>query len=186
MEIKISERPARILHFDIENRPLSYGGSDFTFGEITAIAASWSDQKKIHCWVLGESEPIDMLSEFRDLYDEADLVTGHYIRAHDLPAIQGSLMEYEMELLGPKLTSDTCSDLKKRKGISKSQESLAAMYGLSAPKHHMTQTEWREANRLKRLDYTKKRVRADIVQHKELRARLIDAGALKENRIWVP
>ena len=36
--IGVSARPLRVLDFDIENRPLSYLGSDFTTAEVTAIA----------------------------------------------------------------------------------------------------------------------------------------------------
>lgn len=178
----------RWLDFDIENRPLSYLGSDFTTAEITAIAASWVGEDKVHCWALGEVDGPTMLSEFKRLYDEADGVTGHYIRRHDLPIINGALMEYELPLLGPKMTCDTKLDLVRRKDISASQESLAEMYGLPQPKYHMSQPKWREGNRLtpEGIEYTKKRVIEDVVQHKALRQKLIEVGALKAPTTWHP
>ena len=40
----VRQRPMRVLDFDIENRPLSYLGSDFTTAEVTAIAWAWCDR----------------------------------------------------------------------------------------------------------------------------------------------
>lgn len=178
----------RILDFDCENRPLSYLGSDFTTAEITAVAASWVGEKKVHCWLLGEATTQEMLQGFTALYDAADLVTGHYIRNHDLPIVNGALMEAGLPTLGAKLTCDTKNDLVRRKDISASQESLAEMLGLPAPKEHMSQPQWREANRLtkKGLAETRRRVVADVVQHKQLREALLTAGLLHPPRVWWP
>lgn len=91
----MAARTLRILDFDIENRPLSYLGQDFTTAEITAIAAGFTDSERISCWTLklgGDST--DMLTAFRRMYDRADMVTGHYIRRHDLPIINGALLEH--------------------------------------------------------------------------------------------
>lgn len=186
--LRLSSKTVRVLDFDIENRPLSYLGSDFTTAEVTAIAAGWTDQKKIHCWVLGEDTAEDMLDNFRELYLEADVVTGHYIRKHDLPILNGALLEHGLEPLTEKLSSDTKLDMIRRKELSVSQESLAGMYGLPHPKHHMSQPEWREANRLtpEGLRKTRKRVTSDVIQHKALRERLIQDKALHPPKVWRP
>lgn len=188
MLAKITNTPIRILDFDIENRPLTYNGPDYTTAEVTAIACSWTDQKKVHCWLLGEVSPEEMLSSFLEFYNEADMVTGHYIRKHDLPIINGALIEYKLPTLTGKLSSDTCIDLLKRKDLSRSQESLAGMYGLPHPKHHMSQTEWRLANRLtpEGIEQTKKRVVDDVIQHKSLRECLIENDVLGPPRTWKP
>jgi len=177
-----------ILDFDIENRPLSYLGMDFTTSDITAIACSFEGSRDIRVWLLGVDEPKEMLLGFRAWYDAADVVTGHYVRAHDLPIISGALMEAGLETLGPKLVSDTKIDLKKRSGISASQESLADMLGVTAPKYQMTQEKWRSANRLtpEGIAETKKRVVADIKQHKQLRQALIAHDLLRPPSIWRP
>jgi hypothetical protein len=188
-----SIKPLRVLDFDLENRPLAYWFDGNTTAEITCIAASWVGSDEVDCRVLFPSTKYglgmkDMLEWFVDLYDQADMVTGHYIRKHDLPMINGALLEQGMKLLGPKLTSDTQLDLIRRKDLSASQESLAAMYGLPEAKHHMSQNEWREANRLtpEGIEATKKRATSDVIQHKALRERLIQAGALKPPRVWHP
>jgi len=181
----------RILDFDIENRPLSYLGQDFTTSDITAIAASFEGERLVHAWILGEDDITtteEMLLGFTDLYAEADIVTGHYIRMHDLPIINGALMELGLASLGKKLTSDTKLDLKTRKGISASQESLSDMREVKAPKYQMTQKRWRSANRLtpEGIAQTRKRVVADIRQHKQLRQSLIAGDYLNPPTLWTP
>src|SRR5580704_12606369 len=180
----------RVLDFDIENRPLTYLGQDFTTSDITAIA--WSFGGPIECRLLvndpdGVSQ-CDMLLDFQSAYDLADIVTGHYIRMHDLPIINGALCEWGLEPLTPKLVSDTKVDLIGFKGVSKSEESLAGMLGIRAPKITITQTDWREANRLtdSGLALTKRRVVADVRQHMKLRAELLERGMLKAPTYWQP
>lgn len=180
------ETSLRTLDFDIENRPLSYLGSDFTTAEITAIAAGFCGEPPIECWLLGRDEPEDMLRGFVDLYDAADCVTGHYIRKHDLPIINGALLEYGFRPLRPKLTSDTKLDLIKRSGISASQESLAGMLGVKAPKIQMNQPKWRTANRLEAngIQLTQERVVGDVRQHQQMRESLLKLGMLKPPKMW--
>jgi len=187
---------ARILDFDIEARPLSWLGGDFVTREITAIAAcwttydgddrSWPVESRALTTAKGSSRK--MLRWFLDLYNEADMVTGHYIRGYDLPNLNGALKEAGLPLLGPKLTCDTKLDLVKSSGVSKSQESLGAMLGLEAPKVTMTQADWREANRLtpKGVAKTIERVTGDVRQHIELRAVLLERGMLGPPRMWSP
>lgn len=184
----LKSTPLRILDFDIENRPLSYLGSDFTTAEITAIGAGFCGESSIHCWLLGKDSPEDILESFVELYDAADMVTGHYIRKHDLPIVNGALMEYGMRPLKSKLTSDTKNDLLKRSGISASQENLAAMLDIVAPKIQMNQHKWRQANRLQEdgIELTRQRVVGDVVQHQQLRKRLIERGLLGPPKVWRP
>jgi hypothetical protein len=182
------ERRLRILDFDIENRPLSYAGNDWTTAEITAIGWSWVGSPRVDVRLLGRHDPREMLLEFLDAFNYADVVTGHYIRKHDLPILQGALLELGLPLLGQKMTSDTKLDLTRRKDLSASQESLAMMYGLPHPKQHMSQPEWREANRLTPhgIKLTKRRVASDVKQHKALRMYLLANGALGPPRLWRP
>jgi hypothetical protein len=181
----------RVLDFDLENRPLSYWFDGNTTAEITAIAVSWNGVPTVDVRVIypdANDGVRDMLVWFCALYDHADMVTGHYIRRHDLPIINAACLELGLPLLGAKLTSDTQQDLVKRKDLSASQESLAAMYGLPEAKHHMSQDEWRRANRLtpEGIEATIERAKSDVIQHKALRERLIEAGALKPPKMWTP
>ena len=174
-----------ILDFDIECRPLSWISSDFVTSEVTAIAASFG-KDDITCWLLGRETSQEMLTGFHHFYKMADIVTGHYIRAFDLPRINGAMLDFHLPPLGPKLTSDTKSDLLRVGGISKSQESLAEMLGLPQSKIGMSQQSWRMANRLERVDLTEGRVVADVRQHQALRAELISRNMLGASRLWHP
>jgi hypothetical protein len=177
----------RVLDFDIENRPLTYLGSDFTTGDVTAISWAWTDSlDDVTVYLLGETDLPIILDAFVAAYDAADVVTGHYIRGHDLPMLNGALMELQRPLLSDKLTQDTKLDLVKSKGISLSQESLGGMLGLEQPKVQMNQTKWRAANRLtpKGLAYVRERVVGDVRQHMAIRARLRELGYLNPPRIW--
>jgi hypothetical protein len=178
----------KVLVFDTECRPLSYMGNDYTSGEITAIAAGWADKNKIECKLLGVDSQEDMLDWFLELYDQADVVCGHYIRKHDLPLLNASQLELGKPPISSKLVQDTYADLSKKKYFSASQESLSDLYGLSNPKHHMTQPAWRAANRLtpEGIKETKKRVIDDVKQNKELREILIKNKALRTPRMWTP
>jgi len=187
LQIKVSARPMRVLDFDLENRPLSYLGSDFTTAEVTAMAWAWTDEpKNVTVYLLGETELPEILSAFVAAYNEADMVTGHYIKGHDLPMVNGALMEFGMAPLNEKMVQDTKCDLLSAKGLSKSQESLGAMLNLDSPKVTMNQAKWRAANRLtpEGLAHVRERVTGDVRQHIELRAKLLELGYLKPPRIW--
>lgn len=179
-------RPLRVLDFDIENRPLSYLGSDFTTAEVTAIAWAWADSSRVTVRLLGEHDLPSILREFTQAYAQADLVTGHYITGHDLPMLNGALMECGMPALPPKQVSDTKTHLMRSKGLSLSQESLGAMFRLNAEKVQMNQAKWRAANRLTRagLAEVRKRVAGDVRQHMALRRELLARGYLGPPRLW--
>ena len=187
IRVALHARPQRVLDFDIENRPLSYLGSDFTTAEITAIAWAWVDQPEdVTCVLLGIDDPVSMLQRFVAAYDQADMVTGHYITGHDLGHINAALMEYQLPTLGDKLVQDTKTQLVRRKGLSGSQENLAAMLLLAHDKVKMNQIKWRAANRLtpEGMALTRERVCGDVQQHIELRAKLLALGYLTPPVRW--
>jgi hypothetical protein len=185
--IAIRSRPLRILDFDIENRPLSYLGSDFTTGEVTAISWAWTDKPDdVTVHLLGETDLRDILRAFCAVYDQADMVTGHYIIGHDLPMLNGALMECQLPALGDKLVSDTKIHLIRSKGISCSQESLGAMFRLDHAKVQMNQSKWRAANRLtpEGLALVRERVTGDVKQHMAMRKELDALGYLGPAKVW--
>jgi hypothetical protein len=185
--ILIPTRAARVLDLDLENRPLSYLGSDFTTSEVTALAWAWSDEPEhVTCYLLGETDPVDILKAFLDDYNRADVVTGHFIKGHDLPILNGALMEYGLPALSDKRVCDTKLDLIPRKGLSMSQESLGAMFRLSQPKVKMDQSAWRAANRLtpEGRQLARERVVGDVRQHIALRKKLLEHGYLNSPKIW--
>lgn len=188
MRLTTTSRPVRVLDFDIENRPLSYLGQDFTTSDVTAIAWCFGPDEPMNVRLLGIHDQALILESFRAAYDQADVVTGHYIRMHDLPIINGAMLELGLPQLAPKSSCDTKLDLTRCKGVSKSQESLAAMLGIEAPKIHMTQADWRSANRLTLdgLRRTEERVTGDVRQHMAMRTELLRRGLLRPPKMWRP
>jgi hypothetical protein len=185
--LRVPSRPLRVLDFDIENRPLSYLGSDFTTAEVTAIAWAWCDRPDdVTVYLLGEHPLADILSAFMDAYRQADMVTGHYITGHDLPMINGALMECAMAPLPDVMVQDTKTHLIRSKGLSLSQESLGAMFRLEHDKVQMNQSKWRAANRLtpEGLAEVRQRVTGDVRQHIALRRELLAAGFLTPPKLW--
>lgn len=189
-------RRFRILDFDIENRPLTYWVPDNPTAQITAIASCWTDDlSSMRVDLLTPDKNFseaDMLLAFVDRYNEADMVTGHYIRKHDLPIINGALYEFGMPLLGPKLTCDTKLDMFKKSDIPATQEFLLETLGVKDAegrplrKFHMSQTDWREANRLTPdgIRKTEERVASDVLGHMQLRLAMLDRGMLRSPRTW--
>ena len=187
--MRTSRRPMYVLDWDLENRPLSYWIPERPTAEITAIAYAWVTGTKcgpVRSLLLGEDDPYTMLSHIRQQIVDADMVTGHYIRRHDLPILNGALVEYDLEPLPPVLTSDTKLDLVRYYDLPASQEELSALVGVSVPKVHMRQVDWREANRLteKGIELTRKRVEGDIKQHHRMRMALIKRGMLGDPKVW--
>jgi len=187
----------RILDFDIEVRPMAFYGGDWVTKQPTAIAWKWVGERQApQVVLLGESfdtrlvmdEEITMLEMFREVYDAADIVTGHYIRGFDLPILNARMMRHGMPLLSGKDTQDTKGDLARGQGVSKSQENLGAMFELKHPKVPMNTTAWEEANALmpEGIEATRKRVLGDVRQHVELRATMMERGYLGPPRPWSP
>lgn len=184
--LRIAARPLRTLDLDVECRPLHFYG-DLVSKEITAIAWAWTDAPTdVTCLLLGEHDLPSMLRAFAEVYRQADLITGHFIRGFDLPLLNGAMTEFELPALPARLTHDTKLDLMKRSGLSGSQENIAAMLGLAHPKVSMNQAKWRAANRLtpEGLALVKERVVGDVTQHLEMRDRLLSLGYLGPPRWW--
>jgi len=179
----------RWLDFDIENRPLTYWRKDRPTADITAIAAAFTDRPSdIRVWLLGEVTTEQFLEEFRAMYDLADGVTGHNILGHDLPIVNGHMVEFGMEPLSPITVEDTFYHCIGWKDVPKSQEHLAEMLGVKSPKVQMSQAKWRESNRLtdRGLQYTYDRAYGDVKQHMQLRRVMRDLGLLGRPTTWRP
>lgn len=193
--LRLEHNDPIVLDFDCECRPLAWYGGDQVTKQPTAIA--WKFVGANHepeVAFIGESdrssrvidEEISMLEAFREAYDDADIVTGHYIRGFDLPLLQGAMMRLGLPLLGPKLAQDTKGDLVAAQGLSKSQENLGAMYELEHPKVGMNTTLWAAGNMLlpEGIEATVRRVVGDVEQHIELRREMLIRGHLNAPRLY--
>lgn len=192
--MKIGFDAPRILDFDVEARPLGWIGGDYVHKETTAIAWVWVDgdvgyeDVEVAMLTKRDRDPARILRAFRQAYDKADIVTGHYIRGFDLPLLNAMMEEFDLGPLSPKMSHDTKLDRLKTHGKSSSQENLGAEYGLNAPKIKMTTADWRLANRLdpRGLEKVRERVVGDVLQHVQLRAEMLRRGHLGKPRIWDP
>jgi hypothetical protein len=190
-------RRLRVLDFDIENRPLSYWQPDRPTAEITAIASCWTDDigsMQVDLLQPADDGPRAVLERFVQRYNEADEVTGHYITRHDLPIINGALYELGMPLLGSKRACDTKTLMMKKADVPATQEYLLEtlgvtdVYGRPLEKFHMSQSDWREANRLTPdgLRKTAERVSSDVFAHIQMHAEMHRRGMLRPPGIWDP
>jgi hypothetical protein len=192
--LDITTSPGRILHFDAECRPLTFWVPDQPTTDITAISSAWADDidGTIKTVTMGprwtERSYKQMLKQFVERYNEASIVTGHYILRFDIPLFNSALIEMGMPVLEEKLVSDTKIHLAKYQFLPKTQEHVSGMMRTMNPKEHMTQEDWREANRLtpKGITETRRRVEGDVRQHYQMRAELISRGLLKAPSIWRP
>ncbi len=196
MNLRVA-RELKILDFDIEVRPLAWYGGDFVTKQPTVIAWSFVGSGMVTCGAIGLSgdpemvfaEEWDMLDEFLRAYNEADIVTGHFIRGFDLPVINGATTRLGMlDGLTDKLTQDTKMDLHKMSGVSKSQENLGAMFELEHPKVPMNTHLWAEANVLMQrgIQASITRAKGDVEQHMEMREIMLDRGLLRPPSLWTP
>lgn|GEM_PF-3303125 len=193
-------RDLRILDWDIENRPLTYWVPDMPTAQITSIASMWvgdHDSLRVDYMLLPDSTEDDeraMLGRFIERYNEADMVTGHYIRRHDLPITNAMLYELDLPLMKAKLSCDTKLDLFKKADLPATQEFLIdtlkpkCELGIPLEKFHMSQTSWREANRLtpRGIELTRRRVLSDVHAHSHLRRSMLDRGYLRAPSVWNP
>lgn len=185
----VSKKKLRILAFDIESRPLSFWVPERPSAEITAIASCWFDDiNSMSSDILGVTDTTTMLENFVERYNQADMVSGHYIRKFDLPMINGALMEFGLPRLAPKLTCDTRLDMYPKGDIPATQEYLGELFGVTVQKVHMSQHDWRTANRLlpEGLEATRKRVTMDVYQHMLIRGKMLELNLLKSPRLWRP
>jgi hypothetical protein len=190
-------RRRRVLDFDIEVRPLAWYGGDFVTKQPTVIAWKFIGEKgPVEIASIGDSgqaemvleEEADMISRFLEAYDQADLVTGHFIRGFDLPVISAASLRLGGEPIGKKLSSDTKLDLTKASGISKSMENLSAMFEAKNKKYTMDTAKWAAANMLlpEGIELSRTRCARDVKEHIELRAKLLEVGALRPPVEWSP
>lgn len=184
----------RVLHFDCEARPLSFWYETQPTTDLTAIASAWADdiEGTLHTDLMGptwtERKYKKMLQCFVERYNEADVVTAHYGIKFDLPLINGALIEMGMPILTEKYISDTKQHIVKYGFIPKTQEHVSGMMRTMNPKEHMTQADWRRANRLtpQGMEETRRRVEGDVKQHYEMRQELIKRGLLSPPVLWTP
>jgi DNA polymerase III epsilon subunit-like protein len=192
MKARVETTQAKMLVWDLENRPLSYWYDGRPTAEVTAIGWKWVGETDCYVAAMGagtQKTADKLLRRFRPAYEKADVLIGHNIRSHDLPILNAICVEYNLPPLQPKLTIDTLRDLQKFKDIPKSLEYLCDLLDCPHPKFHMTQHSWRQANRLEAqgLKLSQERVRVDVRATELVYQELLKLGLIvKPPKMWTP
>jgi DNA polymerase III epsilon subunit-like protein len=192
VKARVETTQAKMLVWDLENRPLSYWYDGRPTAEVTAIGWKWVGETDCYVAAMGagtQKTADKLLRRFRPAYEKADVLIGHNIRSHDLPILNAICVEYNLPPLQPKLTIDTLRDLQKFKDIPKSLEYLCDLLDCPHPKFHMTQHSWRQANRLEAqgLKLSQERVRVDVRATEWVYQELLKRGLLvKPPKMWTP
>lgn len=186
--------PRTILDFDIETRRVGFHtAGKFAPDGCEPIAIAWAlpdDQPTVLTmdprW--SERTMVNMLERFREQWDDADMVTGHYVLRFDIPVINGAMLEFGLKPLAPKLVHDTKVHLFRRGAVSCSQENLAIMRKIEERKFGMADANWRNAARLTpaAMELTRERVVADVKQHWALRQSLVEDGYMRQPTVYRP
>lgn len=195
MSISLSAKPAsakRILDFDIETIAAGFADPAWVPMHLTAMAWSWLDEDKVTVRTLvdyAKNVPDflqvmfigckPMLAEFVDVFNSADIVTGHNINRFDVPALNAELMRLGLEPLRDKPRIDTMRLRAKTHGFKKGQDVMSVIYDLPAEKKALNWAEWQQAYAEPGWPTIRERCGGDVVQHKLLLRKLMQMGYLK-------
>lgn len=105
-------RGPKVLFYDIEATDLSAG-----FGEMICFGYSWMHESQVHVRNMYDYEgwhdlPVEdrdlyLLQDIDDLFEEADVIVGHYSTKYDLPFIQTRRLIHGLPLLPVPIHIDT-------------------------------------------------------------------------------
>jgi len=181
----------RILDFDIETVAAGYADPDWVPHIVTAWACSWTDEDDVRYDVLPVARLHDktwrrrFLAPLVDRIAQARVLTGHNIIRFDLPVLGAELMRLDMPLLGPVLVQDTIR-VPRSKGFKKGQDNMSTLLKVPLPKKALNWQEWHDAYAEPDLGTVRERVVGDVMQHKQLRAEMLERGWLQAPRVWRP
>lgn len=202
----MSSKPWRKLCFDIETMPVGFSDWD-PEAEIVAICTYWIGEKeKPKYWLVRPENVKQTLREFREEYQQANLVVGQYIRKFDLPTINGAMMMHGLQVLEQMMTSDTKDDWGKKRGVSASLESLLVYYQTmdrmvsvhgKLYKAHLGKAHWRliyralcslrtDAWSVAQLNLLRSRCEGDVLATAKVFQKMIKLGHLREPKMWRP
>jgi len=175
----------KVFYFDLECKPGHWIGGDYVSKIITAAAYAWNNGK-VEVLTHYDYDPEVIAMTIAEEIRRADLVVGHYIRAFDMPLLNGELLKGNLQPLGQVWTHDTKLDLNRAHGRSKSQENLAEQLGLKQKKVKVSLPEWEAFNNRETdgYDIGVARVGDDVRQNRALRKELLRLGWLNNPQWW--
>ena len=166
-----------------------FADPDWVPQTVTAWACSWADSDEVEFGLLPAADLYSL--ERRRVFLEplverilsADVLTGHNIRRFDMPVLQAECLRLGLPLVGPVLTQDTIR-LPKSKGFKKGQDVMSVLLGVPLPKKSLNYQEWQDAYAEPDMATVRERVVGDVLQHKQLRLRMMERGWLEAPRMW--
>jgi hypothetical protein len=174
----------------LETLAAGYADPAWVPDKITVAAWSWVGDDQVFCLTTGKdgffSKRIrgERLAPLLKALRSADVLTGHNILRFDLPVLNAECLRCGLEPLRQISVQDTIK-LPRTKGFKKGQDDLSRAFGVKLKKKGLTWTEWDEAYEEDGWPKAVDRCVSDVRQHKELRAKLLDRGVLRE-RTWRP
>jgi DNA polymerase elongation subunit (family B) len=182
---------ARILDFDTESLAAGFADPEWVPQKITCAAWSWTDEEHVEVRVgnphtfFTPRARARMLKPFVAALLEADIITGHNIIRHDLPVINAECLRLGLGSLPSLMVQDTIR-VAKTKGLKKGQDNIARLLCVPEEKMALDWQAWEDAYAKKGWPTVADRCMSDVVQHKQLRAAMLDAGWLKDPVSWRP
>ena len=184
MKIQKTKRYLKVLDFDIETVAAGFADPQWVPQKVTVIAWSWIDSEKVEVRTRLDGV-MQMVEDFFQVYDKADMVTGHNLLRFDLPVLNSECLRLGLTSLGPKLVQDTMR-IVKTKGFKKGQDNIGKLLRLPLDKMPLTWQEWQDAYEEKDWATVKERAASDVLQHKLMRAEMLERGWLLPPRVWKP
>ncbi len=179
----------RILDFDTESLAAGFADPEWVPQKITCCAWSWVGEDEIHVRACGfrgffqDAPRARMMRPFLAAVREADMLTGHNIKRHDLRVINAECMRLGFDPLPPLLLQDTMR-LPPSKGFKKGQDNLSELLEVPAEKMTLSWQGWDKAYSEEGWPMVKERCRSDVAQNKLLRVALLERGWLGDPVRW--
>jgi len=136
----------RILFFDIESAGVNALKSDLGF--VIIFGYKWSDEKEAHSLTISRKSlhkfsDKELLVKASKLFNEADLVVGHFASVFDRRFIQGRLLINGLPPISPVKMRDTCIIMRSIANYSNNRlKYLAKILHL---KHQKMENDWPNA-----------------------------------------
>lgn len=184
-------RSARILDFDLETLAAGYADPQWVPDKITCAAWSWVGEQEVRSLTTGKDGFFNgtvrgaRLKPLLDAIAEADVVTGHNLFRFDLRVLNAECIRCGLDSLRPLMVQDTIR-LPRTKGLKKGQDDLSVILGNPLRKKTMNWAEWDAAYEEDRWPEVIERCESDVLQHKALRAKLLERKLLRAPTRWTP
>ena len=184
-------RDAKILDFDLETLAAGFADPEWVPQKITVAAWSWIGSDRVYSLSTGKDGFFSRKLRAKRLkpllaaIEKADVLTGHNIFRFDLKVLNAECIRCGLPGMKPQRVEDTIR-LPRTKGLKKGQDDLSVMVGGHLKKKTMNWSEWEQAYEKDGWPEVIERCKMDVLQHKELRQKLLDDGRLKAPCIWRP